>query len=146
MATQILSVEKSGLLREDLCQAFNATDFQLKLLTIRQSQYADESSFRAAMREAVTTAQKNVLRKYQLPENSNGVAEMTKVLAFHIIKTENLKPSKAHRKAQAMCVGMALGQTQSWVWPRFVMPANDTASTVAPESDDDLESLHLDED
>jgi hypothetical protein len=146
MAARIMSVEEAGRLREDLIQAFNATDFQLRLLTMRQSQYVDESSFLDAKRDAVKTAQNSVLHKYGLKQDSNGVAEMVKALAFHIIKTEKMKPSKAHRKAQALCVGMAVGQQQGWFWPRFVPPSDDTASTATPASEDNLESLHLDED
>jgi hypothetical protein len=43
--------------------------------------------------------------------------------------------------SEAMCVDMAVGQTQSTVWPRFV--TDDTESTVPPTRDSDFESLRL---
>jgi hypothetical protein len=96
---------------------------------------------------------------------------MAKVLTFHLVQAENMKPSEAYREAQAMCAGMAKGCFQSWEWPVFATtaaktvpsrksvaeelqakkahvkgdaaaaPTIDSLPTVVPGSDDEVESL-----
>jgi hypothetical protein len=43
--------------------------------------------------------------------------------------------------SETMCVDIAVGQTQSEVWPRFVI--DDKASIVTPARDNDFESFRL---
>jgi hypothetical protein len=170
-SAQTISFQDAEQLKEDLVHAFNAMDFQVKLLTLRETQYLDQSTFQAAMRSTAMSAQQTVLRKYNLPESAQGVAEMAKVLTFHLVQAENMKPSEAYREAQAMCAGMAKGCFQSWEWPVFLptaakiapsrksvaeelqdkaacvkgdasaAPTIDSLPTVVPGSDDEVESL-----
>merc|ERR1719387_1092078 len=72
------------------------------------------------MRSTAMLAQKTALHRCNLPETSEGVSDMVKALTPYIVKTKNMKPSEAHREAQAMCVGMGKESPQCWEWPCFV--------------------------
>lgn len=126
-------------LQEDLIHAFSAHEFQLQLLHLRQARPADAPSFMAAMRDTAMVAQKNVLQKYNYPENSAGVQMMVGELTYFFIMNDCLSPREASAKAKALSVGMASATVHRWRWPK--PSVDDSASTTCPSEGDVLGSL-----
>uniref|UniRef100_A0A7S0B860 Phospholipase B-like n=1 Tax=Pyrodinium bahamense TaxID=73915 RepID=A0A7S0B860_9DINO len=135
----MLSRETAQQLEEDLLQAFNARDFQLQLLVLRQTRYPNANALAAAIRETAMVAQMDVLVRYNFMPNALGVAEMAQSLASHYVRHEGLGIADAFTKAKALCVGMTSGHQQGWSWPGLWAATDDAASTNVPGTDcDDL--------
>lgn len=129
-----LSVSQALEVQEDLLEAFAATDFQLRLLTLRQAHFSDMSSLGVAMRDTAMVAQKRVLQKYNFPESPEGLAALVQSLSCHFRKAEGMCQSGAAGKAKALSIGFAAGQLQGWTWPQPDAAADDGSSTAYPGS------------